>query len=622
MENLFEHNISSIGGYVNGIKQKKHVWKERLESLNHIYEKEQQLYIRKDNWDYRLNSVDSEKEVELMTKKIDFEKDNLLLVFGMSNYLLLETLVNKTSANSRILLFEPDLDILCYCLGHYQYQPIFDSMKIVLIDSDDFENQVMKELQVVTQLNWENLVYNMQVVMIPNYYSYKEFIVKCIKHVKELFDAKIKYLGNSLDDIFKGFRNTYKNVDEYMKCSNLNAIRNKFKGVPGIIVSAGPSLDKNIKYLQEAKDRALILACDASVRACENVGIIPDVVASIERVRETYQFYYEGRKFNEKTVLVAPTVLWPDIFKEYEGKKIVVSKMDKGYDEWFNSHFENINFENVGMSSATVAFKTALEAGCNPIILIGQDLAFTDDKIHSDSTHTEFEGENGTKLFDGNWVEGIDGKPVKTNDIYNWFRSWFEAMVSAYKDVKVIDATEGGAKIKGTEIACLKDVVQKYCTNQIDRFADYIENKEVTIEEKIEKYKELLQDTKKEIRLLYKIKKKAENYYQYLEKLYDKNIETMNEEQLIKTVKNMEKGNEIIEYIYGKQTLRTYFEQIIKQTITHVRLIGNELTAETVIKNLRLQGNLMGMIKRSCIVIIEEYENMSKFFQEKLEDKN
>ena len=95
MRSLFEHNISSIGGYIGNVEEKRKDWKERCSQIENIYEKEGQLYLKKENWDYRLNSVDTANEVHFLTDKIDLKKDNLLLVFGMSNYQMLEFLVKE-----------------------------------------------------------------------------------------------------------------------------------------------------------------------------------------------------------------------------------------------------------------------------------------------------------------------------------------------------------------------------------------------------------------------------------------------------------------------------------------------------------------------------------------------
>jgi hypothetical protein len=66
-------------------------------------------------------------------------------------------------------------------------------------------------------------------------------------------------------------------------------------------------------------------------------------------------------------------------------------------------------------------------------------------------------------------VEGIDGKPVKSRHDWYIYLKWFESSILETKGMgRVIDATEGGAKIHGTEIMTLREAIDQYCLEQID----------------------------------------------------------------------------------------------------------------------------------------------------------
>lgn len=43
------------------------------------------------------------------------------------------------------------------------------------------------------------------------------------------------------------------------------------------------------------------------------------------------------------------------------------------------------------------------------------------------------------------------------------YRMWFETQIVRYSELHVIDATEGGAKIHGTEIMTLREAIQREC---------------------------------------------------------------------------------------------------------------------------------------------------------------
>ena len=619
----YNKNINNLRGIIGDSDDRIQMLEAVHYTENDIYENEQKVVmVCKNQAYYAMNSIHTENECKLLTREIDFHKDNMILIYGVVNIEVLKYIVKKSSQASRIIVFETDKKVMKYCLEHFDYTFLAESANSLIIFSEEYDEVVNRELQVVEYMGFENLVYNMQIVMLPNFHEQKDFVHKTVRRIKEILVSQIQKYGNSIQDNFKGFRNNYKNMPEYMTCNSISEIRGKYKGYPAIVVASGPSMEKNIHHIKEAYGKALIIACDASVGACAAQGVIPDAVASIERIPATYNFYYKGKEFDEDMVLIGPTVLWPDIFKEYPGKKIILAKLSYGADKIISDNFPRVEHEEIGMSCANVAFTAAAVAGCNPIILVGQDLAFTDDKIHSDTTHTVYEGNNDAKGFDGNYVEDVYGNPVKTNTIYNWFRSWFEMQCILLRDkLEVIDATEGGARIKGTTVMPFEEAIKRYCVKEKERkLVEYLEDVHVEKSEIIEKYQEVLTYLEKEKEALSQIQKDAEEYYEELEEIYDRDIMNMTKNQLIDTVKEMQKGNSMIQKISEKESIYIYFQQIIKQTISHVKAIGNELTNENVMANLKLHGNLMGMIKNSCEYIRKEYEDMEEHVKQLLSE--
>jgi hypothetical protein len=62
------------------------------------------------------------------------------------------------------------------------------------------------------------------------------------------------------------------------------ALKNKFRNLPCIVVGAGPSLDKNVRFLHRAQNKAVIISCDAALKPLMGHGIVPEfVVVSILR---------------------------------------------------------------------------------------------------------------------------------------------------------------------------------------------------------------------------------------------------------------------------------------------------------------------------------------------------
>ena len=101
--------------------------------------------------------------------------------------------------------------------------------------------------------------------------------------------------------------------------------------------------------------------------------------------------------------------------------------------------------------------------GCNPIVFVGQDLAFTDNKTHSKATYSK----DITVSENLREVEDIYGNIVYTpKNLYIYLR-WIQNRINKEESITFIDATEGGARIKGTEILTLEKAIDKYSNKNI-----------------------------------------------------------------------------------------------------------------------------------------------------------
>lgn len=617
---ILQKNISSISKYNDSIIN---LYNIDFSNVGNTLEEESNgkfpvVYFENNSKKYLLHSkYDVMEEAERLIKKIDFTKDSLIIVFGIGLGYHLFKLKEKISKETRVFIIEHNLDVLKYSLSNIDLESIFSTPQFFLLFGDEkqLEQQVFQQVG-----QFYNMIGNIQFIMLPNYYIYNEKNIRVMHDIRKRLSDYIVSFGNSLEDMLDGFRNNYNNIDALMYSNSVNEIKDKYKNKPAIIVASGPSLQKNIQHLKEAQGKALIISCDASLRACKLNDVKPDAVSSLERVKETYEFFYKGADIDENVVLVGPTLLWPKIYEEYKGKTIIMTKNNEGEEGWWAKHFDNIEYVNQGQSCATVAFAVAKEAGCNPIVLIGQDLAYTGGKIHSDITHTEHEGENEENKLDIDvvYMKDYNGNTIKSNYIYQLFKTWFEYQIITSPNIEVIDATEGGAYIEGSKVMTLKEVIKKYCNNNIDtRMVGYLKDITVSKTEKINKYNQLITSLNEEIKELEKIRKIASEHYEILkniDKKYD--LEKCTEDDLKKIILKMKSGDNVIKKVQNsKSATKQYFKQIIVQTIIYVRKIGNVINVENVKRNYELQLSLMYMMKGSAEVIIKEYTNAFKYIE-------
>lgn len=179
---------------------------------------------------------------------------------------------------------------------------------------------------------------------------------------------------------------------------------------------------------------------------------------------------------------------------------------------------------DTGGSVANDAFSFLVKCGFENIIFIGQDLAYSEQKTHSGLTYDNKDIVRFEKSDKHFLVDNIFGGQVYTEENMNIYRKWFERNVSEKDNIRFIDATEGGAKINGTEIMTFREAIDKLVkdlpeTDYENTIKDIEEVSAKELEERMKKLRlipEEIQETKSNI-------VKALRMYDELEGLNRKN---------------------------------------------------------------------------------------------------
>lgn len=310
----------------------------------------------------------------------------------------------------------------------------------------------------------------------PSYSLEPSFYDHCIVEMNRYVSSKISDLLTRFEFEEKWASNILSNIPHLFRGACVGEFFGAFRGYPGIIVSAGPSLKKNVRLLEKLSDKALICCVDTSFKVLTRLGITPHIVMSLDAQR------YSVRHFlgvdADKPYLLSDLVSCPKVNDIYRGP-LISSTTSKYYDsadgtvkrettplmDWVEQYIPGIGDVQSGGSVATSLFDFLLNAGCDPIILVGQDLAYTGREIHTSGTYHNDEWltlTNRTLNLDTinqrvvrkrkiSYVPQWGGNgTVLTDFVLNIYRQWFEDSC-AKVGVTVINATEGGAHIEGAE---------------------------------------------------------------------------------------------------------------------------------------------------------------------------
>jgi len=250
--------------------------------------------------------------------------------------------------------------------------------------------------------------------------------------------------------------NLLENFPEVLQTAGVKHLQDVFKGRPAILVAAGPSLEKNVHLLREVEGRAVIIAVDTTLRLLVPLDIKPDIVTTIDFNHKNYE-KFENVPIDPAVSLVYHPGGYHQSITGFHGPKFTYSKVPTRVHAWLMESVEDKGQVPSGTTVAHLSFFLARYLGCDPIVMIGQDLAFPMDKIHAGDLSL-WQIDTGEM----DMIEDIFGEPVGSMASFKHAIYHFE---NAFRDTKamVIDATEAGAKKKGAHVMRLRDVIDEYC---------------------------------------------------------------------------------------------------------------------------------------------------------------
>lgn len=385
-----------------------------------------------------------------------------IFITGMGDAALIHELLTATDPEINIMIYEPSAEIFYFMLENVDISDYFDNRPLGLVIEGINETEMDGVIRAYISLA--------NIEFLKNYTNrgyaalFPEQVVHFLKRLDRLSsdivvsrNTGIRFSSVEADNLF---HNICYMCDGYTTTQLCDVLPTD---IPAIVVSAGPSLNKNIMELKKAKNRAFIVAVDTAVKPLVKAGIIPDLYVIVDGKKPIDLLDFEEAKeiplmpslSSAKTVLAQHT---GKKFFYFEGRMLAYNIMA----------MNGVSFNSVscGGSVACSAFSLVYKLGFSTIILVGQDLALTGNKTHADGTFKDKMDEIDTSrclMVEGNYEE-----KVPTRGDFKLYLDWFNYYIEGCKDVHVINATEGGAKIQNTEIMTLADAIARECKKEVD----------------------------------------------------------------------------------------------------------------------------------------------------------
>ena len=491
-----------------------------------------------------------------------------IFIVGLGNILYIKELMNIIHDDNMVLIYEPSFTIFYTQLQRLDFQELFQKGIVVLLIGGINDEQESIKVLLGEMLQGDRIPI-MKHFIVPNYESL--FSEKVVTFMKVFTEMAENYQSNiETDKLFSEVKidNIFHNVTYMRTGYRAGQLQEVIpKDVPAIVVAAGPSLNKNIQELKKAKGRAFIIAVDTAIKPLLKEGIVPDMYATLDGKKPIELIRVGGSK---NIPLLTNIDSSKELLDYHEGKKFFYRQGYKYVDELYDMNGRKFEGLVVGGSVATLAFSLVCHLGCQCVILVGQDLAYTNNKSHADGTFSEKMKEEDTTNYI--MVPGNYEDEVPTIGNLNQYRIWFEQFIKAWQlPLKVINATEGGAKIEGTEIMTLREAISRECKREVDISANIETLKPEFNKEEQQKILEYFHNTPKEIQNYIKLLREGKKMYDKLEKIclnrnVDKGAYLKLLQRIAKNTKKIERNpmNQLVEetLINANQIIKSgqYFE--------------------------------------------------------------
>ncbi|MEE9295429.1 MAG: 6-hydroxymethylpterin diphosphokinase MptE-like protein, partial [Phycisphaerae bacterium] len=319
---------------------------------------------------YLHSRYDPVAEADKLIDPVEINDKFCLVVFGFGLGYHVQALHKRLKGDAMIIVIEPSLPLLSTAFSCRDFSDVINSGRLVLLD--ELNKAVVHE-----KLKPHNtlMMLGAQFVMHPPSGQIAgELHTEARKLITDLIAYSRMTLLTLVGNATITCHNIAHNLPRYLATPPINILRDRFKGCPGIIISGGPSLRRNIDLLAEAKGRAVLCGVQTTFKPLLTRGIVPDFVTSLDFHAMSKQFFSGLNNLHDVHLVAEPKVNW-EVLDQFDGPVSLLYSPFAA--ELISEELARRDGLQAGATVAHLAFYLAVYMGCDPIIFVGQDLAFT-----------------------------------------------------------------------------------------------------------------------------------------------------------------------------------------------------------------------------------------------------
>jgi len=400
------------------------------------------------------SSYDPENEALRFAEKLQTGARVCLYGFGIGYHL--NAILDKIGPNGYLLAIELNPDILTAALTLRDQTGILDDPRFRLIYGEDeasVSQEISREMERLTgddRNPIEVLFHAPSFKCIPSTFPSLTNALEVL-----LLERRFPAIFGDLEKA-----NYSLNHEIITHSPGINVLKNSQKGKPGLLVSAGPSLDLVLPHLHRIQKEFVIACVDTSYPILAGNNIQADYVFSLDPQIDSAGHFIDYPA--EKTKLIFTPTCNHNVLKNFSGERYVVFKEGHNLSKDNESVMEEKGITRAGGSVACLGLDALIQFGCDPIFLAGQDCAFSGNRYYS--SHSQFNNLLQSKIVSTMSLEKLHQEKARekkqltvksTQDnflltdqvMYSYLRT-VEHIIQANSDIRVFNLYSHGAEIE------------------------------------------------------------------------------------------------------------------------------------------------------------------------------
>ena len=360
-----------------------------------------------------------------------------------------------------LLIVEPDAEHFLAALLFLDFTALFQHQKLVLAISCTPE-------QAITLIN-QNGVEQSRFLCVKSQAHHNEAYFSAVQSLVERNRAKEQINCATLKKFEKRWtQNCKKNAPLVRTLQPVNAYKDTLKGLPFLLLAAGPSLQDVLSDLPALHERMVTVCVDTALKAALRAGVQPDFIILTDP--QYWAYRHISGLCAPHSILITEIAVYPAVFR-FACKKILLCNSQVPMAKEFCT--KELGDLGAGGSVASAAWNFCRFAGASAVYAAGLDLAFPKGNTHArgstfeESAHTTSfrtrpaETLGATMSYSANPCYGTDynGNPVLTDQRMKMFAWWFESRLAECPDLSTYTFAPQGLAIPGITPRSMSDAL-------------------------------------------------------------------------------------------------------------------------------------------------------------------